>query len=89
MLFDLTNPRRRRVIKVVYAVLAILFGVGFLFFFVGSEVGGGQSVFEAVGIGGASSSEEDINQDEIDDARERLEQNPNDRAALSDLVALY
>lgn len=87
MLFDLQSPGRRRLIKVVYATLALLFGVGFLFFFIGSDVGGGQSVFEAVGIGG--SSNDDPFEDQIDDAQAAVEANPRDPNAQAELAQLY
>jgi tetratricopeptide (TPR) repeat protein len=87
VLFDLQSPGRRRLIKVVYATLALLFGVGFLFFFIGSDVGGGQSVFEAVGIGG--SSNDDPFEDQIKDAQAAVEANPQDANARAALAQLY
>ena len=87
MLFDLQSPGRRRLIKVVYATLALLFGVGFLFFFIGSDVGGNQSVFEAIGIGG--SSNDGGFEDQIDDAKARAEANPSDPVAQAKLASAY
>ena len=81
MLFDLRG-KRRRVIQVVYALLAALFLISFVGFGVGSEVSGG--IFDALGVGGSdSSSSSDPQLDEdIENAEQRLEQNPNDERAL-------
>jgi tetratricopeptide (TPR) repeat protein len=88
MLFDLRG-KRRRLVQVVYAVLAFLFAVGFLFFFIGSDVGGGGSVFEAVGIGGEDTSTSSQYDSEIDEAEQKLEQNPKDENALIELARLH
>ncbi len=80
MLFDLQSPGRRRVLKVVYATLAVLFFVGFVGFGVGSEVGGGgiADIFS----GGGGDAEDNPFEDEISSAEEALQTNPKDQQAL-------
>ncbi|MGH2955504.1 MAG: hypothetical protein ACRDL6_00715 [Solirubrobacterales bacterium] len=87
MLFDLQSPGRRRVIKVAYSILAVLFVVGFVGFGVGSEagVGGIADVF----TGGGGSSDDNPFEDEIEAAETRAEQNPKDPAAFAELVQLH
>jgi tetratricopeptide (TPR) repeat protein len=84
MLFDLSG-KRRRVVQVVYATLAILMGGSLVLFGIGSDAPGG--ILDAVGLGGngtgASSPQYD---EEIEDAESRLEANPQDERALLDLA---
>ena len=51
MLFDLQSPRRKRVVQVVFGLLAVLFAVSFVFLGIGTGISG--SPLEAIGIGGA------------------------------------
>jgi hypothetical protein len=86
MLFDLTSGKRRRVVQVVFGGLALLFAVGFIGFNIGGE-GGGGGIFDALGIGGGDSgSGSPQYEEQIADNEEKLEANPNDRAALLALV---
>jgi hypothetical protein len=87
MLFDLQSPGRRRVIKVAYATLAVLFVVGFVGFGVGSEagVGGIADVF----TGGGGDGDDNPFEEEIEAAEARAEQNPKDPAAFAELVQLH
>jgi hypothetical protein len=88
MLFDLRG-KRRRFIQVVYALLAVLFFVSFVGFGIGSDVSGG--IFDALGIGGgdsASSSNPQFDED-IEDAEQKLEQNPKDERALLSLATTH
>jgi tetratricopeptide (TPR) repeat protein len=64
----------------MFVFLALVFAVGFVIFGVGSDVPGG--VADILGGGGGGSA----GQPSIDDARERLEKNPADPAALRDLA---
>jgi tetratricopeptide (TPR) repeat protein len=84
MLFDLSG-KRRRVVQVVYATLAILMGGSLVLFGIGSDAPGG--ILDAVGLGdsgtGASSPQYD---EEIEDAESRLEAKPEDQRALLDLA---
>lgn len=82
MLFDLRSPRRRRFIQVIFGGLALIFAVSFVFFGIGSEVGGGFA--DVIGQGGGNAGQDDA----IEDAEETLETNPNDTAALAELVQL-
>jgi hypothetical protein len=83
MLFDLRSPRRRRVVQVVFGGLAVLFAVSFVFFGIGSEVGGGFA--DVLGQGGGDTGQEDA----IEDAEDALETNPNDVQALGELVQAH
>jgi hypothetical protein len=86
MLFDLRG-KRRRLVQVSFATLALLFLVGFLGFGIG--VGGGPGgIFDALGIsnsGTSGSATEQINS-EIDAANAKLAKNPNDTKALLKLA---
>ncbi|HKH15026.1 MAG TPA: hypothetical protein VKA47_10275 [Solirubrobacterales bacterium] len=86
MLFDLRG-KRRRLVQVTFATLALLFLVGFLGFGIG--VGGGPGgIFDALGISnsdGGGSATDQINS-EIDAANAKLAKNPNDTKALLKLA---
>jgi hypothetical protein len=84
MLFDLRSPGRRNLIKVVYAGLAVLLGGGLIFFGIGGSGGGLLSDVGGGGGGGGGNPFED----QIDDAEAKLQQNPQDQAALAELVQL-
>jgi hypothetical protein len=85
MLFDLRSKRRRRVVQVIYATLAVLMGGGLVFFGIGSDTSGG--LFDAFtdngGSGGSVSSE-------LTDQAERLERqlrrDPQNEELLLSLV---
>jgi tetratricopeptide (TPR) repeat protein len=83
VLFDLQSPGRRRIIKVVYAMLAILLAVGLVGFGIGSDATGGIS--EIFGGGTADTGFED----EIEDAEKRAEEQPKNERAQLELVTLY
>ena len=84
MLFDLQSPGRRRIIKVVYAMLAILLAVGLVGFGIGSDATGGLS--EIFGGGGGTDTGFE---DQIDDAETKAQENPKDPNAQLELVTLY
>jgi tetratricopeptide (TPR) repeat protein len=85
MLFDLTSPRRKNVVRVVYGLLALLFAGGFIFFGIGSEAGSG-GLFEGLfGDGGGGDTAEQYEQ-QIEDAESRLETDPTDERALASLA---
>ena len=71
--------RIRRQAKWMFVLLALVFGVGFVAFGVGSDVQGG--IADALGVGGGTTIGP-----KADDARERLEKNPRDAQALRDLA---
>jgi hypothetical protein len=83
MLFDLRG-KRRHLVQVSFAMLALLFLVGFLGFGIG--VGGGPGgIFDALGISNSSNSAGSatgVYQDHIDKASEKLAKDPKDTQAL-------
>lgn len=87
MLFDLSG-KRKRFIQVIYAALAGLFAISFVGFGIGSEAGVG-GIFDAVGLGGNNSGTDPGFEEDIEKAKERLEKNPKDRAALLELADTY
>jgi hypothetical protein len=86
VLFDLQSPRRRRVVRVVFGGLALIFAISFVFLGVGTG-GGGFSFSDLFGGGGGSSST--AFDDDISTAQKQLQANPNDTAALARLVQLH
>lgn len=84
MLFDLQSPGRRRIVKVVYAMLAILLAVGLVGFGIGSDATGGLSEI----FGGGGSSDTGF-EDQIDDAQKRVDANPKDAQAQLQLATIY
>jgi hypothetical protein len=86
MLFDLRSPGRRNLIRVVYAGLAVLMGGGLIFFGIGGSGGG---LFSDVGGGGGGGGGGNPFEDQISDAEAKLQQNPQDTAALAELVQLH
>jgi tetratricopeptide (TPR) repeat protein len=81
MLFDLRSPGRRRVIKVVYAILAALLAVGLIGFGIGSDAPGGLSEI----FGGGGGADEGFDE-EREDAEKKAEEAPNDPRAQLELV---
>ena len=86
MLFDLQSPRRRRVVRVVFGGLALIFAVSFVFLGVGTG-GGGFSFSDLFGGGGGSSST--AFDSDIKAAEQKLTVNPNDTTTLATLVQLH
>ena len=85
MIFDLKTGKRRRVVQVVFGFLAFIFFISFVGFGVGSDVTGG--IFDALGIGGGSSSSDPQYEQQIEDAQSAVDQNPKDGSAYGDLIA--
>jgi len=87
VLFDLSG-KRKRVVQVVYAALAVLFAVSFVGFGIGSDAAGG--LFDALGLGSNDNqSGNPAFEDQIDEAEERVAADPKDERALADLVQLH
>jgi tetratricopeptide (TPR) repeat protein len=86
MLFDLSSPGRKNIIRVVYGVLALLFLIGFIGFGIGGELGGGGIVDSLTGGGGGDTA--DQYEDQIEDAESTLESDPTNERALADLAGL-
>jgi len=87
MLFDLSNPRRKRVIKVVYATLAILLGGGLVFFGVGSNTSDGGLLDFLVDREDNSGNSQLKKREE--DLEKQVTNNPKNAAAWGDLVNVY
>jgi tetratricopeptide (TPR) repeat protein len=87
VLFDLQSPRRRRVVRITFGSLAAIFAISFVLLGVGTG-GSGFSISDLFGSGdgGDSSSAFD---DDIKSAEQQLAANPNDTAALAQLVQLH
>jgi hypothetical protein len=85
VLFDLQSPGRRRVVRVVFGALALVFAISFVFLGVGTG-GGGFSFSDLFGGGSADTSSAFDSQ--ISDAEDKLAANPNDPATLSTLIQL-
>jgi hypothetical protein len=85
MLFDLKTGKRRRFIQIVFGFLAFIFFISFVGFGIGGDVSGG--IFDAIGLGGNSSGSASTQyQQQIDDAEDKLAQDPDDQTALLDLT---
>lgn len=87
MLFDLQSPRRRRVIRVTFGALAAVFAISFVFLGVGTGTGG-FSFGDIFGTGGGDTGAGAF-EDDINTAEQRVAANPNDTAALAQLVTLH
>jgi len=83
VLFDLRSPGRRRAIKVIYTFLALLMGVGLVGFGIGGNVSGG--IFD-VGGGCGGNDPNNAFQEEVDNAEERVKQQPRNAAAWAALT---
>jgi tetratricopeptide (TPR) repeat protein len=86
VLFDLRG-RRRRFIQVVYATLAVLLGGGLILFGIGGDVSGG--LLDGLGVGSGSGGGDAGFEDQIEEAEQRLQRNPQDSEALIDLVKFH
>jgi hypothetical protein len=85
MLFDLSSGRRKRVVQVVYATLAILMGGSLVLFGIGSDAPGG--ILDALGLGSNSTNDSDPRyEQQIEDAESTLETDPENPAALLELA---
>jgi hypothetical protein len=85
VLFDLQTPRRRRVVRVVFGGLALIFAISFVFLGVGT--GGGGFSFSDLFGGGSSDSSTAFDSD-IEAAQAKLATNPSDTTTLATLVQL-
>ena len=85
MLFDLTSPGRKTAVRIIFGFLAVIFAVGFIGFGIGGELGGGGIIDS---ISGNSGSTDDAFEQQIEDAEEAVEKDPNDSDALAELVLL-
>lgn len=83
MLFDLRG-KRRRLIQVVYACLAILMGGSLVLFGIGSDAPGG--ILDGLGLSDGSGPSSPQYEQALDEAEERLAANPNDSEALLEVA---
>jgi len=87
MLFDLSG-KRKRVVQVVYATLAVLFAVSFVGFGIGSDAAGG--IFDAFGLGsGDGQSGNPAFEEQIEEAEDKVAADPKDEKAYAELVQLH
>lgn len=84
MLFDLRSRGRRRVVKVVYLGLALLLGGGLVLFGIGGDVSGG--LVDAFNGNGGSSGD-NVFEERVEKAEDKVEANPRDAAAWAALAA--
>jgi tetratricopeptide (TPR) repeat protein len=86
MLFDLRG-KRKRLVQVSYAALALIFLVGFVGFSIGSGNAPG-GLFDAIGLGGGDSQGSVSSQfdNQIESANKQLAKNPKDTSALLKLA---
>jgi tetratricopeptide (TPR) repeat protein len=87
VLFDLQSPRRRRVVRITFGGLAVIFAISFVALGVGTG-GSGFSFSDLFGGGGGSSGSSAFDSD-IKAAEQKLAANPKDTAALAQLVTLH
>ena len=87
MLFDLRG-KRKRLVQVSYAALAVIFLVGFIGFSIGSGNAPG-GILDAIGLGGNGSGGDSLSSqfdDQIDAANQQLAKDPKDTRALLKLA---
>jgi tetratricopeptide (TPR) repeat protein len=85
MLFDLRSGKRRRVVQVVFGTMALLFGVSFLFFGIGSDASGGLADLFGFGTSSQNTGNPQFDE-EIEDAETAVEADPKDEKALLELA---
>jgi hypothetical protein len=88
MLFDLGSGKKKQVVRVVYAFLAVIFLVGFVGFSIGSG-GSPGGILDAIGLGNGSGGSGSVSSqfdDQISNAETRLQASPKDEAALLKLA---
>jgi len=85
MLFDL-GGRRKRLVQVVYAALALLMGGSLVLLGVGSDAPGG--LLDALGVRNSGDSGDSNVGDRLGKADERLRANPRDENALKEVARL-
>lgn len=88
MLFDL-GGKRKRVVQVVFAFLALIFAITFVGFGIGSDASGG--IFDALGLSSNSGSTDadPALDNQIERAEEALAANPEDEKALLALAETH
>lgn len=89
MLFDLQSGKRKRVVQVVYTVLAVMMGGSLMLLGIGSDAPGG--LLDAVGLGSndTDSGSNPQYEEQIENAQEKLDANPEDQQAMLALVRYF
>jgi len=83
MLFEL-GGKRKRFIQVIYVFLALLLAIGLVGLGIGGSANGG--IFDALGLTDSGSSGSTQFDDQIDNANEKLQADPEDTQALLTLA---
>lgn len=83
MLFDLRG-KRRRMIQVIYACLAILMGGSLVLFGIGSDAPGG--ILDGLGIGDGTGPQNPQYEQQVETAEEQLATDPDNQEALLTLA---
>lgn len=86
MLFDTSSPGRKRVVRILFGGLALIFGISFVGFGIGGELGGG-GIIDAI-TGNNSGAAADQFEQQIEDAEQAVEDDPEDARALAELALL-
>ncbi|MDQ3759708.1 MAG: tetratricopeptide repeat protein [Actinomycetota bacterium] len=84
MLFDLTSPGRKTAVRIIFGFLAVIFASGFVLLGIGTE--GGQNPLES--IFGSNNTTDGAFEQQIEDAEQAVEDDPQDSDALASLVVL-
>lgn len=84
MLFDLTSPGRKTAVRIIFGFLAVIFASGFVLLGIGTE--GGQNPLES--IFGNNNTTDGAFEQQIEDAEQAVEEDPQDSDALASLVVL-
>ena len=82
MLFDTSSPGRKRVIRIVYSLLAALFLIGFVGFGVGGNFSGGGILDATRDHRLDDSSTSDAFSQQIDDQEAKVAKDPRNENAL-------
>lgn len=82
MLFELRG-KRKRVLQVAYALLAVAFVVGFLVFFIGSDGSGAGNIFDLFKGGGGQSS---TFEDQEEKLEKQIKANPKNESLYPTLI---
>lgn len=88
MLFDLTSPRRRRVVRVVFGSLAAVFAISFVFLGIGSGINA-DFTGPLGDLLGTNDADEVGFEEDIKDAEERTQANPKDAQAWLELAEAH
>ena len=86
MLFDLGSGRKKRVVQVIYGMLALLFFVGFVGFGVGGEIGSGG--IADIFTGDSGDIEQSQFSEDADELEQQVQEQPRNKELLTQLISL-